>query len=530
MKIGMPWEDVRRNVSGHPWRLLVGGELIPAEGNRRYAVTSPAAGSAVCAVPDASEADVARAVAAAVSAAGSWRETPIRERARRVRALASIARAHAEELALLDAVDVGNTVTWMMRDVEAGADGLELMADLALGLAGETIPGPANLLHLTEREPVGVVARIVAFNHPAMFALQKIAAPLVAGNPVILKPSNQSPLSALRVGELFGEELPPGVLSVLSAEGLAAPRALVRHPDVRRIGFIGSEQAGRSIQREAAEAGVKDVTLELGGKNAIVVFPDVDVTAAAAAVVKGMNFQGWQSQSCSSTSRVFVHEDVADAVVEMVAELVGQIVVGDPLDPRSEMGPMASVDQFEKVSTYLRDALDAGCRLVVGGTGSSAGQPLDGLYLRPTVIDGVRPDMRVAREEVFGPLLSVLRWRDTRTMLDQVNSVRHGLTAAVICRDIATAHLVARRIEAGYVWINDSASHYPGVPFGGYKASGLGREESIEELISYTQLKAVTVRLDRFDEPVWRPGTSGPTAFGIHPVTHGSVASKGEKP
>lgn len=501
LELGATLEEVHEWVSGRDWRLLIDGAMVSAESGDRFDVISPLTGSAVAHLPDAGALDAHLAVEAARAASEGWRRTPVRERAQLLRKLADIARHNADELAILDAIDVGNTVTWMKRDVLNGADGLDLMADLALSLGGSTIPLDPGFLHFTEREPVGVVARIVAFNHPAMFALQKIAAPLAAGNPVILKPSDMSSLSALRMGELFAEALPPGTLSVLTGKGSDLPRALVRHPDIRRIGFIGSETTGRAIQRDAAEVAVKDITLELGGKNAIIVFPDVDVHAAAAAVVKGMNFQGWQSQSCSSTSRVYAHEAIADALLAEVASLSRRVVIGDPLDPDTEMGPMASQGQHDKASEYVRIALDEGCIRVTGHDATSA----DGLYFPPTIMDGVRSDMRIAREEVFGPVLSVIRWGDESRMIREVNDLSYGLTAAVICRDISTAHRTARSIDAGYVWINDSATHYAGVPFGGYKSSGLGREESVEELLSYTQLKAVSVRLAEREDRVWEP-------------------------
>jgi acyl-CoA reductase-like NAD-dependent aldehyde dehydrogenase len=483
-------------VSKHPWRLLIGGELVEATGGATYDNESPITGEVSCRIPDASEEDVDAAVRAGYKAFEDWRRVPVRERARIVRSLAGVLREHREELAALDAVDVGNAYSFMLKDVDMGADGLEFMADMAFATRGETLPATGTHLHYTRREPYGVVARIVAFNHPIMFAAQKVAAPLVAGNAVVLKPSDFSPLSALRMGELFAEHLPPGLLSVIVGKGPRAPRALVRHPAVRRIGFIGSESTGRAIQRDAAEVGVKDVTLELGGKNALIVCADAPIEAAAAGVVKGMNFMGWQSQSCSSTSRLLVHESIADELVAAVARRMAAVVVGNPLRPETEMGPVSTRAQYDKVMGYVRVAQDEGATLVRGG-GRPDGPDFErGYYVAPTMFDHVRPDMRIANEEVFGPVLSVIRWRDESEAIAIANSVGYGLTGGVFTRDVTRAHRIAHELETGYVWINDAATHFTGIPFGGYKASGLGKEESLEELTSYMQLKSISLNLN----------------------------------
>ncbi|WP_051581836.1 aldehyde dehydrogenase family protein [Pseudonocardia acaciae] len=481
-------------VAGHDWRMLIGGELVPAASGRTFACISPIDLRAVCALPDGGEADVERAVSAASAAAHDWARLPVRERAATVRALAGVLRRHRRELAALDALDVGNAYSAMLGDVEQGAIGIELLSEMAFRLAGETLPATNTHLHYTTRAPYGVVARITAFNHPIMFAAQKIAAPLVAGNAVILKPSEHSCLSALRMGELLADHLPKGLLSVVVGNGGPVPAALVRHPAVPRIGFIGSEPTGRAIQRAAAEVAVKHVTLELGGKNAMIVCPDVDIAAAAAGAVKGMNFTGWQSQSCSSTSRLLVHESVADDVVAAIVERVAAIRIGSPLSPETQMGTLATEAQYRKSLHHIDLAAREGARLVTGGA-KPAGEAYErGLYLAPTVFDGVTPDMTIAREEVFGPVLSVMRWTEEREVVRVANDVRYGLTAAVWTNHLGRGLALAHRLDAGYVWVNDAATHFPGVPFGGYKASGVGHEESVEELVSYTRLKSVNVR------------------------------------
>ncbi|WP_111720217.1 aldehyde dehydrogenase family protein [Homoserinimonas sp. OAct 916] len=482
-------------AKNHDWQLIIGGERRPAISGRRFDNPSPVTGDIICQVPDGDADDVEAAFEQGRIAAIEWGRRSVRERGAIVRELGRIAREHRSELAALDAVDVGNTYSSMMPDVDFGIDMIDFMADMASALGGETLPATNTHLHYTLREPYGVVARIVAFNHPVSFALQKIAAPLVAGNAVILKPSDVSPLSALRMGELFSEVLPKGLLSVLVGKGADLPRAIVRHPEIKRIGFIGSVQTGRSIQREAAEHTLKDITLELGGKNAMIVCPDADPKEAAAGAVKGMNFMGWQSQSCSSTTRLLVHESIADEVVAELLSIIRQIRIGDPLSPDTQMGTLASEPQYKKSLDYIQVALDEGAELIAGGKYPEQLPEGPGYYLEPTVFDHVSPQMRIAQEEVFGPILSVIRWSDEAEALAIANGVDFGLTAAVWTNDVKRAHRLAHQLTCGYVWINDTAAHFAGTPFGGISNSGVGREESVEELVSYTRQKTIHMLL-----------------------------------
>ncbi|MEU6646171.1 aldehyde dehydrogenase family protein [Saccharomonospora sp. NPDC046836] len=478
-------------VADREWRLPIGGVLRSAEGGRGYEVECPATELTLAVAPDASSSDVDAAVRAAADAAVAWGHVDVRERGRRLRALAEVVRAHADEFAMLDALDSGNPVTAMYNDVAWGAEVLDLFADFASHLGGATVPASPENLHYTKRAPFGVVARIVPFNHPIFFAASKIAAPLMAGNGVVLKPSDITPLSALRLGELAAEVLPPGLLSVVTGNGPAAASALVTHPLVRRIGFIGSDRVGRIIQRDAAEVGVKEISLELGGKNALIVCPDADLDAAATGTVNGMNFAWSQGQSCGSTSRVLLHSSVADEVLGKVLDQVAAIPVGSPTDPATRMGPLASRAQYDKARGYVEIAVGEGATVAYGG-----GRPegLDkGYFLEPTVLTGVEPGMRIEQEEVFGPVMSVLTFDHLDDAVRVANGVEFGLTASIWTRDVSTAVTLADRVDAGYVWVNGSSRHFWGMPFGGTKSSGIGREESIEELLSYTELKAVNV-------------------------------------
>ncbi len=473
------------------WSLLIGGALTGARSGLTYRRVNPYTETVLAEVPDADHDDVDAAVRAAHDARAVWRTTPPAERARLVRALADAVEEHGEELALLDTADTGSPIANSRVDVAVGVASLRMFAGQALELKGDTIPSGSSPrgLHYTVREPVGVVARIVPYNHPLMFAC-KVGAPLVAGNPTILKPPETAPLSSLRLAELAAEIFPPGVLSVVVGDGPAVPDALVRHDLVRRIGFIGSESTGRAIQRAAAETGVKDVTLELGGKNAMVVFNDADLDAAAEGAVFGMNFT-WSGQSCGSNSRLLVQHEVHDELVRRVVERIERRRIGDPFDETTEQGTMINRAQYEKSLSYVDIAREGGATVVTGG-GRAPGLE-HGLFVAPTVFTGVHPDSRIAQEEVFGPLLSVIGFGDEAEAVAIANGVRYGLTASVWTRDVSRAHRVVDAFEAGFTWINGSSRHFPNVPFGGVKGSGIGREESLEELLSYTELKAVNV-------------------------------------
>ncbi|MBY5775158.1 aldehyde dehydrogenase family protein [Rhizobium leguminosarum] len=472
-------------------RMLIGGNLVESEGGQWLDTIDPANETIIGRVPLGTEADVDTAVHAAEAAQKLWVDVDIHQRSQLIHKLADAMLACSQQIAELETRDTGNTIGPMLRDVQTAAERMRLYAGLGYEIKGETIPATAMGLHMTIRVPFGIVGRIIPFNHPIAFAASRLAPALMAGNAIIIKPSEQSPLSACILAELCAELLPPGLVNIITGNG-ATGAAIVRHPKIKRLAFIGSVGTGMAIQRAAAEVAVKTVTLELGGKNPMIVCPDADLDKAAAAAVRGMNFT-WQGQSCGSTSRLLLHDDIYEDVLSSVVERVGKLKMGDPLDPKIDIGPMNSNAQYEKTLSYIQIAHQEGARIVAGG-GRPEGIAFEkGFWVQPTVLADVNMTMRVAREEIFGPILSVLRWSDIEEAIEMANDVDYGLTAAIWTKDISRALYLARKIESGYLWINTVGTHFRNVPYGGMKNSGVGSEEGLEELLSYTQIKAINL-------------------------------------
>lgn len=476
-------------------QMLIDGEMTLGKGGAAglwIDSHDPATLEPIGRVPAATAHDVDRAVRAAAKAQIEWAARSVWERAAALRALASAIRARGPEILNLEARDTGNTIGKLQADVQIAAGYLEYFAGLASELKGETIPATAKGLHLTLREPYGVVARIVPFNHPFMFAAAHLAAPLMAGNAVVVKTPETSPLTGSMLGELCQAVLPAGLVNILHGHGMPAGDALVRHPLVRRIGFTGSVATGLAIQRAAAESGVKHVTLELGGKNPFIVFPDADLDRIVEMAVAGMNFS-WAGQSCGSTSRLVLHESIHDVVVERVAARFAALKLGSPLDPTSEMGPVNSARHRDRIMALIDSARAEGARLVTGGGRPRGDSFARGYWVEPTLFADVTPAMRIAQEEVFGPVVCTQRFRSEEEAVAIANGTDFGLTAAVWTRDLPLALRMVRAVQAGTVWINTAGQHFVGTPFGGWKDSGLGGEECLEELFSYSQVKAVHV-------------------------------------
>lgn len=474
--------------------MYIGGEFVASESGEWMESVNPSTEEVHGRVPAGSVEDVNRAVAAAKAAQPEWGAKSVFERGALMRELAAAIRASEEAVVPMEAADTGNTIASLGNDIVLVAGYVDFMAGLGTEIKGESVPATPQNIHFTMREPYGVVGRIVPFNHPFLFAGAHLAAPLMAGNAVVLKSPDQSPLSATVMAEICQRVLPPGVVNIVSGQGIVVGDAIVRHPDVQRIGFTGSIPTGMAIQRAAAEVAVKHISLELGGKNPFIVFPDADVETVANAAVAGMNF-AWAGQSCGSTSRLMVHESLYDAVIERVVERVGRIKVGDPLDTASEMGPINSEGHYRHVVALIESAREQGAKLLTGGERPEGEEFERGYWIRPTVFGDVTMDMRIARDEVFGPVLSVLRWSDTSEAIEMANGTEYGLTAGIWTNDVTTAMRTARQIESGCVWINGGGRHFMSTGFAGYKNSGIGREECLDELLSYTQSKSIHIIL-----------------------------------
>ncbi|HDZ46318.1 hypothetical protein LCGC14_0086180 [marine sediment metagenome] len=476
-------------------RMLIGGELVESVTGEWSTSINPATEEPIGRVPAGSLEDVDRAVQAAEKAWPAWAALTSMERAAAMNRFADAIAARADEILRIEVSDTGNTIRPMrMIDVPTAVESLRYYAGLGPDLRGDTIPATSQNLHLTLHEPYGVVARIAPFNHPIMFAVARTAAALAAGNAVIVKPPETSPLSSMVLAEIARDNLPPGVFNIITGEGAVVGNAIVRHPGIKRIAFIGSPETGRAIQRSAAEVGVKHITLELGGKNPMIVFPDCDPEKIADAAVFGMNFS-WQGQSCGSLSRLLVHEDIYDHVLKAVVERVAALRIGDPLIDATDVGPVNSELHMQRILAHCDNADADGARRMLGGARPEGKQFLKGFWVAPTVYADVSPNMRLWQQEVFGPVMAIGRWKDFDEAVAMANSTEYGLTAAVWTQDINAALKMAKQIRSGHIWINGSSMHFLGVPFGGMKSSGVGREEGREELLSYTESKTINIML-----------------------------------
>jgi len=473
---------------------FIGGRLEgPGPDDTLVDVLDPASGRTIARIPDAGEAGVSRAVSAAEAAFPAWRKVPARDRGALVAELGRRIEANGDVLAALDSLDTGNPLAAMRADVTKGARLMGDSAGLALQVTGTVFPLPG--LHYTLREPWGVTGRMITFNHPVMFTCARLGAALVTGNTVVLKASELAPLAPLAIAELTRGLLPDGVVNVVSG-GPVTGAALVAHPSVLRISFTGSTATALRIQAAAAASGrMKTLSFELGGKNPILVFPDVDVEEVSGAIVRGMNYTRVAGQSCGSTSRLVIHASIADEVLERVAAKADAIRVGLPSDPATEMGALISREARDRCLAVVGRAVAGGARIRAGGTVPADPALAGGFFLRPTVVDRVAPGSELADEEVFGPVLAALMWRTEDEAIALANAGPYGLTAAIWTQDIDRAFRVVDQIAAGYLWINDVETRFPAVPFGGWGDSGTGLEHGLEEILSFTRVKAVNLRV-----------------------------------
>lgn len=473
--------------------MLIGGKLTFGNGAEWITSLNPSDETEIGRAPAGTAEDVAQATAAALAAQPAWASMSIWERAGKLKAVAAAFRTRADEIKQVEAADSGNTIGNLGNDLFKASNHFEYFAGLATEIKGDTVPGLSSGLHMTLREPYGVVGRIVPFNHPFMFATANLAAPLVAGNTIVLKSPETSPLSASIMAEVCASLLPPGVVNLVSGYGLPVGDAIARHPMIRRIGFTGSIRTGLAIQRAAAETCVKHISLELGGKNPLIIFPDADLEHACTAAVAGMNF-AWAGQSCGSTSRILVHESLYQRAIDVIAAKLAAIKVGDALDPTSQMGPLNSKAHYDRVMKLVEIGKTE-AQLITGGSRPTGAAFKRGYWLQPTVFADVMTETTIGQQEIFGPVMTLQKWSNKDDMLKLANGTQYGLTAAIFTKDITAALQTARSVEAGVVCINGSRMHFVGMPFGGVKNSGLGGEEALEELLSYTQTKALHISL-----------------------------------
>jgi acyl-CoA reductase-like NAD-dependent aldehyde dehydrogenase len=476
-------------------QLFIDGAWRDAAGGKTIEVVNPATEEVIAEVASAEQADVDAAVAAARAAFdGPWAKLSARERGRLVWKIGEKLMERADEIARLETLHNGKPIFESRHiEVPAAAECFQYFAGWADKIHGETIPVKGNYLTYTLREPIGVVGAIVPWNFPLLLTAWKVAPALACGNTVIIKPASQTPLTALALAEIAQEVgLPPGVLNVVTGPGSKVGQMIVEHPGIDKIAFTGDTSTGKGIMRGAADT-LKKITLELGGKSANIVLPDADLEAAIRGATTGI-FYG-KGEVCAAGSRLLVDQSIRSEFIDKLAARAKKMAPGDPLDPKTRLGAISSKKQLETDLRYIDIATREGATLVAGGARADIGTG-KGYFLQPTIFDGVTPGMTIAREEIFGPVLAAIEFADLDEAIARANDSTYGLAAAVWTKDIKKAHYVARKLQAGTVWINTYNIYDTAAPFGGYKQSGFGREMSMHALEHYTQVKSVWVDMN----------------------------------
>jgi aldehyde dehydrogenase (NAD+) len=475
---------------------FINGKLHVVGRSRLFDSFNPFTGQPWATVADCGEAEVDAAVEAADRAfrSGPWAEALPNQRAAALRNLAEIAAAHAEQLGRIETLDNGKLITEMTAQCRYLPQYLHYYAGLADKIEGSVLPvDKPNTLVYTRKEPLGVVAAIVPWNSPLLLTIWKLAPALSAGNTIVIKPSEFTSASILELVQIWADALPPGVINVVTGAGPKTGSALVNHPKVRKIAFTGGESAGISVG-EAAARRIVPLTLELGGKSANIVFEDANLDNAAKGACAGIFAAS--GQTCIAGSRLFLHRRIRDAFLERFLDLARSAKLGDPMHEQTQVGPVTTKPQFEKILGFIEETRKAGADVLLGGGAATAPECSDGWFIEPTVFDNVSPDMRVVQEEVFGPVLSVQYFEDEADVIQMANSLDYGLAAGVWTADVKRSHRMADALEAGMVWINTYRTAAPQAPFGGYKRSGLGREGGSAAIEHYLQTKAVWVDMN----------------------------------
>lgn len=476
-----------------PGKLLINNEWVAAQSGKRFDVVNPATEQKITDVAEGDKADVDAAVRVARQAfeEGPWRKMAARDRGRIIYKVAQLLDQHREEFAELETLNNGKPISETRgADLPLAIDTFEYYAGFADKITGDTIPVTGEYFNYTLREPMGVVGQIIPWNFPLLMAAWKLGPALATGCTVVLKPAEQTPLTALRLGELLVEAgLPPGVVNIVPGYGPTAGAAIAQHPDVDKVAFTGSTEVGKLIMKMAAESNVKRVSLELGGKAPNIVFADADLDAAVQGAMTGIFFN--QGEVCCAGSRLFIEDQIYDEFLAKLKKRAEALVVGNPMDPKTQMGAQVSAEQFNKILGYIERGKSEGAHVVTGGVRATE----KGYFLRPTVFGGVSDEMIIAREEIFGPVVSALRFKDVDDLVARANKTVYGLSAGIWTRDIGKAHRLAKSVKAGTVWVNCYNCFDAASPFGGFKQSGFGRELGKYALELYTQVKSVWVSL-----------------------------------
>jgi betaine-aldehyde dehydrogenase len=478
------------------YQLFIDGKWVDAESGKTFETPNPATGATLAEVAEGDKADIDKAVAAARRALeGKWSKVSARDRGRMLYKLSQLIEAHTPELAALETADNGKPIkesTYI--DLPGVVENFEYFAGWATKIEGETIPVPGQMFNYTLREPVGVCAQIIPWNFPLLMAAWKLAPALAAGNTIVLKPAEQTPVGAMELGKLIQEAgFPDGVVNIVPGYGETAGASLASHPDIDKVAFTGSTEVGKLIAKAAADNLTK-VSLELGGKAPNIIFADADMEQAVNGAMMGIFFN--QGQVCCAGSRIFVDEHVKDEFLERFRERAGRIKVGDPMDAATQMGPQVSEEQLNRIKGYVDIARSEGASVLSGGCAPELeGDFQKGYFFQPTIFGEVRNTMRVAQEEIFGPVVSIIAFDGEEDLIRQANEVVYGLSAGIWTKDITRAHRFAKAIKAGTVWINTYNMFNAASPFGGYKQSGYGREMGKHALEMYTQVKSVWVDL-----------------------------------
>lgn len=475
--------------------MLINGRWEESSSSEFFSVENPAErGSVLAEVPRASAEDVDNAVKAANEAFKSWRDVPSRERGKLLWKIADAVEEQAEEFARTIAMETGNAIRTQARgEVKSVVEIFRYFAGVVSEIRGSTSPMDNNLMAYTQREPYGVVGAIVPWNAPVQLSSLKIAPAIASGNTIVLKAAEDAPLGVLKLAKVCAEYLPPGVVNVITGYGLECGEPLTSHPLVKKLTFTGSTTVGKTIMRKAADR-IVPVSLELGGKSPQIVFPDADNDKVIEGIISAMRFAR-QGQSCSAGTRLYLHTSIYDSFIEKLTNKLSQLKVGNPLDEESDMGSIINKKQFDKVCSYIEAGLNEdGVELLLGGMPPTEGKLTKGYYLQPTLFSCKNNSSKLAKEEIFGPLLLIIPWENEEEVIKAANDSSYGLAAFIWTNDTKTALRTANKIESGWIQVNRGGAQMPGLSYGGYKQSGIGREFSLEGMLeSYTQVKSIMI-------------------------------------